>query len=80
MPSEAPREVAPPKGDGLRCSRRKPGASRDPAVNTGPVSSTGWHFRRYDEANVIPAHAGIHCDEHRDIGALDTGFRRNDKS
>ena len=72
MPSEAPREVAPPKGDGLRCSRRKPGASRDPAVNTG--------FRRYDEANVIPAHAGIHCDEHRDIGAVDTGFRRNDKS
>jgi hypothetical protein len=61
-----------------------PGARRDPLgersgprteratlqrVDTGPVSSTGWHFRRYligdkaqhaHTATVIPAHAGIH--------------------
>ena len=30
--------------------------------------------------NVIPAHAGIHCGERHDIGAVDTGFRRYDEA
>ena len=32
----------------VNAAHRAPNARRSKRLDTGPVSSTGWHFRRYD--------------------------------